>query len=157
MIDIYSKGEYPANSLSNFAEHPFTLDGMAIVSMEGFLQALKYRCPKKQAQICSLSGKQAKRAGKHKYLWRMTKTVFWNGQRLHLLSDELQLLIDRAYQAMYEQNPEFQQALLDTGGEELAHTIGKTRADKTILTEYQFVQHLYRLRCRQNNPSQHLR
>ena len=154
MIDIYSIGEYPANSLSNFAVHPFTLDGVAIASMEGFLQALKYRCPKKQTQICSLSGKEAKRAGKRKYLWRMTKTVFWNGQRLHLLSDELQILIDRAYQAMYEQNLEFQQALLDTKAEALAHTIGKTRADKTILTEYQFVQHLYRLRYRQNNHSQ---
>ena len=63
-----------------------------------------------------------------------------------MLSDELQILIDRAYQAMYEQNLEFQQALLDTKAEALAHTIGKTRADKTILTEYQFVQHLYRLR-----------
>lgn len=43
MIDIYSNGAYLANELSNFAYHPFVLDGVHTNSMEGFLQSLKYR------------------------------------------------------------------------------------------------------------------
>lgn len=146
MIDIYSKGEYPANELSNFAYHPFVLDDVTISSMEGFLQSLKYMSPKKQKDICLLSGKEAKRAGRWKLFWKISQTVFWQGEEIHLLSDELQTLIERAYDAMFEQNEGFRQALVDTENEQLVHTMGKTRADQTILTQHRFISNLERLR-----------
>jgi predicted NAD-dependent protein-ADP-ribosyltransferase YbiA (DUF1768 family) len=37
-MDIGSRHGYPANALSNFAPHPFNMDGVACASMEGFLQ-----------------------------------------------------------------------------------------------------------------------
>lgn len=36
MADIGSKCDYPLNKLSNFACSPFILDGVEIMSMEGF-------------------------------------------------------------------------------------------------------------------------
>lgn len=148
MIDIYSKGEYPANELSNFAYHPFIMDGVQINSMEGFLQSLKYISPKKQKDICLLSGKEAKRAGGRKILWRLSQTTFWQGKKMHLLSDELQMLIERAYDEMYKQNEDFRKALANTENEQLIHTIGKTRADKTMLTQHKFIGNLERLRMK---------
>lgn len=64
IIDIHSKGEYPANQLSNFYPHSFVLDGIYCQSMEGFLQSLKYKNVEKQRKICLLIGKEAKTAGK---------------------------------------------------------------------------------------------
>lgn len=34
-MDIGSKNGYPASALSNFAPHPFTIDGVECNSMEG--------------------------------------------------------------------------------------------------------------------------
>lgn len=146
VIDIYSKGEYPSWALSNFAEHRFTMDGVPCGSMEGFLQSLKYREPARQAQVCALVGKDAKRAGEKKRLWRLTKKVWWRGNAYGLFSDELQRLIDRAYRQMYEQCPSFRQALADAGDRELVHTMGKKDMRTTILTEYQFTRRLEALR-----------
>ena len=64
---------------------------------------------------------------------------------MHLLSDELQMLIERAYDEMYQQNEAFRQALDNAGNEQLIHTIGKTRADQTILTQHRFISNLERL------------
>lgn len=146
VVDIYSKGEYPSSALSNFAEYHFTLDGAACGSMEGFLQSLKYRDPIKQAKICALVGKEAKKAGEHKRLWKVLKTVWWQGKAFNLFSDEFQQLVDRAYYEMYKQCPQFRQALLDTGDSELVHSMGKKNMKDTILTEYQFVRRLEWLR-----------
>ena len=145
-IDIYSKGEYPSGALSNFAEHHFVMDGVACGSMEGFLQSLKVRSPRKQAEVCALVGKDAKEAGGRRRFWKLAKTVWWQGKAYGLFSDELQMLIDRAYREMYEQCPLFRQALADTAGQTLVHSIGKRDMRETILTEYQFIRRLDHLR-----------
>jgi hypothetical protein len=44
-MDIRSGKDYLASALSNFAPHPFVLDGVEIASMEGFLQSLKFGNP----------------------------------------------------------------------------------------------------------------
>lgn len=41
ILDIHSKKPWPSNQLSNFAEAPFTLDGLRFTCMESFLQSLK--------------------------------------------------------------------------------------------------------------------
>lgn len=90
-------------------------------------------------------------AGRYKIRWRVLKTVYWNGRKYHLLSDDLQLLIDRAYYEMFKQNNEFRKALFASSSEELRHSIGKRRSDKTILTEYNFVRRLENLRLLMNS------
>ena len=51
-MDIGSGKGYPASALSNFAPHPFVLDGVPIASMEGFLQGLKFSNPEMQKYVC---------------------------------------------------------------------------------------------------------
>lgn len=146
-IDIHSKGEYPANELSNFAQHKFTLDGVLCNSMEGFLQSLKYKNIRKQEYICSLIGIEAKKAGKKKRIWKLTHKVYWRGKKYDLFDDDLQILIDRAYDEMFKQNDEFKNAVFETGTYDLEHTIGITNQRKTILTRYNFLRRIKRLRA----------
>jgi predicted NAD-dependent protein-ADP-ribosyltransferase YbiA (DUF1768 family) len=69
-MDIGSGKAFPCNALSNFAPHPFILDGVECASMEGFLQSLKFKNPDMQRHVCTLVGKAAKFKGKGKKWWR---------------------------------------------------------------------------------------
>ena len=55
-MNIGSGNKYPSNALSNFAPHPFMIDGVECNSMEGFLQGLKFKNPDMQAEVCKLVG-----------------------------------------------------------------------------------------------------
>ena len=146
VIDIYSKGEYPASVLSNFYPNGFVFEGVECASMEGFLQSLKFRNPKRQLEVCLLTGGDAKKAGNRKFLWRWTGNVFWQGKRLRRTGEEFSRLVFAAYKAMFEQNEIFRKALLGTKGKKLAHSIGRSDKRKTILTEKEFLDALNGLR-----------
>ncbi len=143
-MDIHSKGEYPSNVLSNFAPHKFEIDGIECGGMEGFLQSLKYRNIKKQNAVCALSGKEAKKAGSKKRLWKITHNVWWQGKKIKRTGAEFQALISRAYDEMLK-NENFKQALKDSGSEELTHSIGGSNPKNTIMTEK--VKNFNRNRC----------
>ena len=138
-LDIYSKGEYPANALSNFYAHAFSIDGVDCASMEGFLQSLKYKDPQKQREICACSGKEAKAWGEGRRWWRITGRVWWQGKRYRRCSKAFSDLILRAYEALFAQNAEFRAALAASRGKELCHSIGGRRKRRTILTEKEFI------------------
>ena len=146
IIDIHSKSKGAAGELSNFTKHRFVFDGVECASMEGFLQSLKYVCPKKQSEICLLSGGEAKAAGAKKKRWKLTRYIYWCGKRYDRLSREYRELIFRAYSAMYAQNEAFRTAIKETRGKRLCHSIGNPNPKKTILTEREFICMLYRLR-----------
>ena len=148
-LEIYSKGEYPANVLSNFAPNGFDLDGVKCACMEGFLQSLKFRNPQKQLKVCALFGKEAKAVGSKKIIWKLTGNVWWQGARIKRIGDEFNNLIFRAYKALYT-NSDFSRALDSTNGIQLKHSIGKHNKHKTILTEEEFVQILTLLRDDKN-------
>lgn len=146
IIDIKSKKPGAAGELSNFSAHRFIFDGVECASMEGFLQSLKYLCPKKQRQVCLLTGGEAKAAGAKKRRWKLTRNIYWGGKRYSRLSPEYRELVFRAYCAMYLQNKEFRRAIEETRGAKLCHSIGNKNPKKTILTEREFICMLYRLR-----------
>ena len=147
MIDIYSKGEYPSDALSNFAAYDFEVDGVKCASMEGFLQNLKFRSVKKQHVICRLTVKEAKfSAGRLRtFLWKFTQTLYWNGQKYKRSSSAYQELITKAYDCLWE-NENFRNALFSTGNESLCHKMGGHDIRKTVLTEQEFIGQLNRLR-----------
>ncbi len=153
-IDIHSKGKFStteetkkiAMELSNFCPHAFTFDGVECASMEGFLQSLKYICPEDQKAICTLAGKTAKEAGDGKKRWELLHEAYWQGKTYDRLSFEYDMLIMRAYRAMYAQNEDFRDALAASEGYNLRHTIGCPHPKKTILTEREFIRCLYRCR-----------
>ena len=143
-MDIGSGSGYPASALSNFAPHPFVLDGVQCASMEGFLQSLKFSNPEMQRHVCTLVGLKAKYKGKGKKWW-LGQTLYWQGVEYKRDSDEYQQLLDRAFDALAA-NDGFQRALLATGSATLTHSMGKNNISKTVLTEAEFMRRLHRIR-----------
>ena len=148
IIDIHSKGEYPANVLSNFYPRDnFVFRGVKIASAEGFLQSLKFKNPKKQIKICSLDAKTAKKKGSKKFLWKITGNVYWKGKKWKRLEDSYMFLIYNFYTQMYNQDETFAKALYSTENKKLIHSIGKHDKRKTILTEEEFIKTLEQVRA----------
>ena len=148
VIDIHSKGKYPSCALSNFAEHEFYIDNIKCSSMEDFLQSLKFKSIKKQQQVCLLPGKDAKNSTRYtiaQLRWRITHNLYWKGKRISRFSDEYQKLLDKAYEAL-SQISDFEKALKDSSSYTLTYSIGKTDVRKTVLTEYEFISRLERMR-----------
>ena len=143
-MDIGSGSGYPCATLSNFAPHPFVIDGVECNSMEGFLQSLKFSNPEMQKEVCKLVGKAAKFKGKKKKWWR-TQTLYWQGVEMPRDSKEYQILLDRAFSAL-AQNSGFRAALLATGNSVLTHSIGKTKITETVLTRQEFCSRLTKIR-----------
>ncbi|HWP46197.1 MAG TPA: hypothetical protein VNM22_03460 [Candidatus Limnocylindrales bacterium] len=143
-MDIRSGVDWPASALSNFAPHKFVIDGIQCHSMEGFLQSLKFKNPEMQKEVCKLVGKAAKLKGKNKN-WHQTQKLWWQGKEIGRHSQEYQDLLDRAYQAL-AQNEGFRKALLATGNAVLTHSIGKNDPHKTVLTPREFCSRLMTIR-----------
>lgn len=143
-MDISSGNSYPSSALSNFAPHPFTLDGVACASMEGFLQSLKFKSPEIQEYVCTLVGKAAKFKGKGKK-WYTEQKLYWRGKAYLRDSEDYQNLLNRAYNALYD-NEGFRKALWATQGMTLTHSIGKSKKNETVLTTSEFCSRLTYLR-----------
>lgn len=145
-LDIHSGKDYPSGALSNFAPHPFVIDGVECNSMEGFLQSLKFKEPEMQKEVCKLVGRAAKSRGSKKR-WYVDQTLYWQGVAYKRESQEYQDLLDRAYNEL-SKNESFQRALLATGNATLTHTIGKRKESETILTAREFCSRLTAIRQR---------
>lgn len=143
-MDIGSKCSYPASALSNFACHPFIIDDIQCNSMEGFLQSLKFKNEEMQREICLLVGYGAKKAGRNKK-WFRDQTLYWKGKPYKRKSSEYQVILDRAYNALF-QNDAFRKALYATKGCMITHTIGKIKESDTVLTQREFCSRLMYLR-----------
>ena len=143
-MDIGSGTGYPASTLSNFAPHPFIIDGVQCNSMEGFLQSLKFKEIEMQKQVCQLVGKAAKFKGKKKK-WYRTQTLYWQGVEYKRDSEKYQHLLDRAYTEL-SKNDGFKKALLATGNSTLTHSIGKNKINETVLTRQEFCSRLMKIR-----------
>lgn len=135
---------YPSNALSNFAPHPFEIDGVKCNSMEGFLQSLKFKDINMQEYVCTLVGKAAKFKGKPKKWW-LEQKLHWRGQDIDRHSQEYQDLLDRAYMELAK-NSGFRKALLATGESNITHSMGKNDPTHTILTEKEFCSRLLKIR-----------
>jgi len=146
-MDIGSGSGYPASALSNFSPHPFTIDGVSCASMEGLLQSLKYSNPEMQKHVCTLVGKAAKFKGKKKKWWRDQK-LYWQGMEMDRDGAEYQSLLDRAFEAMFNDSDSFRRALKASGNATLTHSMGKNDTSSTVLTTREFVRRLTALRNR---------
>ena len=144
-MDIRSGKTYPSCSLSNFAPHPFEIDGVECNSMEGFLQSLKFKNPDMQVEVCKLVGYAAKQKGRNKKNW--DGALWWRGEEIDRFAPEYQELLDRAYEALSKNN-KFRKALLATGNAVLTHSIGRRKQSDTILTKNEFCERLMWLRAK---------
>lgn len=145
-LDIRSNGPYPSKILSNFYPHAFVFENVPCGSMEGLLQAFKFSSREDQETICALSGPDAKIAGRRGNGWKEAQLLFWAGCAFSRMSPEYKELLDKAYIAMFDQCPDFRQALQDSGNELLTHKFGYNNPRSTILTIDEFVARLMWLR-----------
>lgn len=144
-VDIYSGKEGFSGTLSNFTRREFVLDGINCMSMEGFLQSLKFKEKIEQAGVCFKIGKEAKETGTKKFWWKITGNLYWKGKKIKRHSEEYLDLITRAYDAMFESSQSFRQDLRDARNCELLHTIGEENPSKSVLTSEEFISQLKRL------------
>lgn len=144
-MNIGSQAGYPASKLSNFSGNRFTIDGVECYSMEGFLQALKFKNPEMQVEVCKLVGKAAKFKGKPKK-WYREQVLHWKGTTIPRKSKEYQKLLDRAFQAMYDDSKSFRDALEVCKGVTFTHSMGKSNESETVLTNTEFLSRLTKLR-----------
>jgi predicted NAD-dependent protein-ADP-ribosyltransferase YbiA (DUF1768 family) len=144
-MDIGSGTGYPSANLSNFAPHPFVIDGIECASMEGFLQSLKFSNIDMQIHVCTLVGRQAKFKGKKK-AWYRKQVLYWQGEEIGRHTERYQELLDQAFYALSE-NTKFQKALLASGDATLTHSMGNKDESRTILTTREFCGRLTRIRA----------
>lgn len=144
VIDIKSNASGEAGRLSNFTERRFIFDNIECNSIEGVLQSFK--CPniERQKEICLLYGKAAKVAGQE-FDWTVNQILYWNGTEYPRKGEEYQTLLDRLYDAVYEQDEQFRADLQFIKDKKVDHKIGLADKSKTVLTRCEFVQRLRRL------------
>lgn len=147
VLDIRSTGSGVSGRLSNFTERHFVLDGVECGSIEGVLQSFKCSDEEKQKEICRLSGGAAKHAGTG-YEWWRERALYWKGVRYERLSDDYRRLLDRLYDAVYEQDEAFRRDILAVYGMAIDHSMGHASPQRTILTRGEFIGELKRLSVR---------
>jgi hypothetical protein len=72
--------------------------------------------------------------------------LYWLGKPIKRESQEYQDLLDRAYQAMFDQSDSFRRALKASGNSTLTHSMGRTSPKETVLTVREFCSRLTKLR-----------
>lgn len=128
--------------LSNFANTPFTLDGVRYASVEAFYVCLKTDDHGLRKQLRSLSGPAARAAGKG---LKSTETTYGN-QVIRLGSPEHHELIKRAIRAKLEQNPEMAEEFIATYPRPIIHDTGRPERSSTRLPASVFCRILTEIR-----------
>lgn len=149
VIDISSRSKVEIEAyLSNFAFRPFEFEGIRCLSMEGFLQALKFEDIATQRYVAGKWGYDAFRFGQQGNSWKNYQVLWWIGDPYDRISIDYLELITRAYDAQFNQNVDFQNALKSTVGSQLRHSMGKSDPCDSVLTEKEYISQLDRLRWR---------
>lgn len=148
ILDLGYRNEGLGRALSNLFKYPFVLDGVRCRSMEGFLQSLKFQDLDAQDMMVDMFGYKAWRTGQVGNDWREAQLLWWRGVPYPRTSREYHLLLERAYNACFEQNEAFRQALFNSGIDVLTHETGHHDPTMTTLTEWEYIYNMYRLRAR---------
>lgn len=112
--------------------------------MEGLLQAFKFDKEHIQVEVCKLVGRAAKARGRDRNQnWQRVQKLWWKGVEYDRSGKEYQELLDRAYNAMFDQNEGFRKALQAAGNATFTHSIGKNKESETVLTEREFCRRLH--------------
>lgn len=146
ILNIGSRSEdWRAKRLSNFSYDRFQLDGVEILSVEGFIQGIKFpeNDPRREKAFYSW-GVDAKRFGRKAPPER--KFVWWKGEAILYGSEKHHVLIEGAIRAKFEQNKGAMEALLETVGMTLTHNLGHPESPHTSLPAKVFCEILTRIR-----------
>lgn len=106
--------------MSNFAETPFTLDGVEFASVEGLYFWLLNERKANRDAIRMMSGIRAKRRSPN----RLPESFTYNGATIKVGSPEHHDLIKRAIRAKLEAHPEIARAFVATAPRTIVHETG---------------------------------
>ncbi len=151
MINIDSRSANPkASCPSNLTPRSFIFDGIECASPEGVLQAFKFSNIEVQRQVCLIDGRAAKSAGSSPdaLQWKRAGVLTWQGVNYPRLSRAYQNLLTHLYDAVYEQDESFRNAIAELEFEDICHTTGEADPTETVLTEAEFIHQINRLRIR---------
>lgn len=143
-LDIHSGLPGDAAVLSNLYMKPFIMDNVTYMSLEGFLQSLRFEYATDANRVAMLCGVEAKMAGRNKPI--REDRLWYKGEPFNRHSKWYQKLLERAFMCCFAQNTMFQCAISNTRDMVLTHTIGKDDPTQTILTNSEFIGLLMGLR-----------
>jgi hypothetical protein len=147
VIEIGGHTQHPVGKkLSNFQARPFLFDGIKCGGMEGLLQALKCPDRERQVEICALSGREAKMAGRKFDSWKDKQILSFLGDTFSRCSRGYLVFITRVYDTLYHQDPTLKDDLRSLGSAQMWHSIGNPDMRDTTLTEVEMMMQLERLR-----------
>jgi len=137
-----------AKALSNLSPHPFIFDEVECASIEGILQALKFRDFAWQQEVCRRSGVVAWKTREEPNApdWKKRQTLWWNNEEYGRHSDAYQDLLTEIFLTVATESSSFKKALIDSKGAELKHRDGSHDTHETVLTEAEFVNRLMAIR-----------
>lgn len=122
------------------------MDGIYYGSMEGFIQHLRVEDTIKAAEVAAMHGIKAKLQGKAYPI--KANTLYYKGKPFNRFSPKYSKLIAEAYDKCFAQNESFQISIYSTRNDTLVHSIGKSDATQTLLTENEFLGNLIGLKIR---------
>lgn len=139
-----------AGRLANSSERHFVFDGVECCSIEGVIKSFNYQDEEKQRETCHLSGRAARDAAMEQS-WKEEQTLYWKKQPYPRESEAYQRLLDRLYQTVYEQDPQFRldvEMLKGSG----THTdtwlqIKRSYMKQTLLTKTEYIGRLLAWSC----------
>lgn len=141
-IDENLYTEFSGHSVSIFGKYNFCIDGIACVSMESFLQSLKFKDTQTQLSVCGMAPQEARKYGRRKKRWRRNGKLWWKGNLLKRSGPEYQALLDRAFCELCK-NSAFADALRNCGDLEIVKGIVPSQIP---LTEEEYVSRLVKMR-----------
>jgi len=135
-LNIHSKSsDWRSRRLSNFSVDFFELDGATMMSVEGFIQGIKFpEGDRRRNMAFNSAGSAVKRLGSE----AAGEFVYWQGREIPYGSIEHMSLIERAIRAKFEQNDGARQALMATVGLVLTHEVPGPENPKTSLPAERF-------------------
>lgn len=146
VLDLHYRSENPlAKSLSNLYPYTFNMDGYMIKSMEGFLQSLKTDNTDEKIKMWGMHGVSCWKYGQQFNNWKDNQILYWDNYLIYRHSEEYDLLIQRAYDNLLE-NDEFYDNLKKSIGYKLSHSMGKTDKSDSLLTKYEYIDNMNRIR-----------
>lgn len=121
LIVAYYDGDSEVQILSNFANTPFTLDGISYLCVEGFWQSLKTEDQIIRQRFSHLGGLDAKQLGNQ---IKSGAQVFTYKNKLYRVgSQQHHILLERAIRAKTEQNPQVVESFRLSGWRPLKHML----------------------------------
>lgn len=144
ILNIRFKNGGLSSKLSNLYPHQFEIDGHMMESYEGFIQSLRTNNIIEQKKLWKMSGFDAWKYAQQ-FDWTIEQKLYWGGKVYDRHSNEYTELIKYSYDCLFT-NDNFKNALKESIGYELDHSIGGTNPYKTIMTKKEFLDNLNRLR-----------